>query len=673
MKSLYFFKSLPALRIGVFVLLNASCALACGPDFPNRYLDLPADAILAAPEGFFAVEIQRLAPLSKHVLSPVEPAADTREVDDLRAALLQRGEAAGCVAEILKKYQCYRTRQRRWAEDKSAPKPGAIPEELPVEFVHYLAGATAWYEKDLEAACVEWRALLALPAGERHYRSTWAAYMLGRSVEEDFPPARTQEWFAKVRELAKAGFADSINLVGATYGVEAHWAMALQDYGSAIRLYLEQYAAGDESAYLSLRIAAAAAAASDEKQKGEIAREPRARRVLTAWFLARFNSSYDVEPDLAPLRAWTAALAREKVQDVDHADRLAWLAYEAGDFELAKTWAGFALDSSPETHWLRAKLALRDNRLCVGAEELSRAASSPALAAIYRSTVLGELGRVQLALDRREAALAAWLDGEHWEDAAYVAERLLTVDELKIFQANYCPTRRPLYELYSGEAVTPQALYAMQSGRSDFGGDSQPSLQQQLSELLARRLVRIGRVQEAKTYFYEKNRALLTTYVAYVEAGFNSLHTPKKRAKAFWLAAQLAREEGMALMGAELEPDFGIWDGSFSGSNTGAERLKPGNDPFSATKDESVRLASIPIPAKRFSYRYRAADLAWWAASLLPNESDETAEILNTAGGWLKARDPIEANRFYQALVIRCGRTKLGKAAAARHWFPPED
>ena len=128
----------------------------------------------------------------------------------------------------------------------------------------------------------------------------------------------------------------------------------------------------------------------------------------------------------------------------------------------------------------------------------------------------------------------------------------------------------------------------------------------------------------------------------------------------------------MTLMGAELEPDFAIWDGGFSGYGAAEERAKLEPGPFSVTKEEGERLGTLTVPLKRFSYRYRAADLAWWAAALLPNDSEETATILMTAGGWLKSRDPVEANRFYQALVIRCGKTKLGKAAADRHWFPAD-
>ena len=50
--------------------------------------------------------------------------------------------------------------------------------------------------------------------------------------------------------------------------------------------------------------------------------------------------------------------------------------------------------------------------------------------------------------------------------------------------------------------------------------------------------------------------------------------------------------------------------------------------------------ASSPTPDKRFHYRYRAADLAWEAARLMPDNAPELAVLLCEAGGWLKARDP---------------------------------
>lgn len=659
-------------KIGTLLFFPVVTLQACGPDFPNRYLDLPAETILAAPEGFFAVEIERLAPSPRQSSRHPADEPDTRESDDLRSALMERGDAADRVEGLVSAYTSFRCHQKNAAEKNETDGSNHVPGNLPEEFSLYLAGANAWYAGENDRARAAWHAVLSLPESKRHYRSTWAAYMLGRSASDEFPPGEARKWYVETRKLAAQGFADSLNLAGESFGTEARWALALQDYARAINFYLDQYATGDGSAYISLRMAAAAGAGGrDEQARREIAHDPRARCVVTAWFLARFAPGGELEKDTRLLCEWTETLERENIQDVDHADRLAWLAYESGNFELAKKWAHLALDASPETHWIRGKLALLENRICEGARELNNAATSPQLAPIYRSTLLGELGRAQLALDHREAALAAWLDGAHWEDAAYVAERLLTIDELKLFMGNYRPTDLPLYEPYLGEIVAPQTLNNPPEAR-DERDSHRSSLLVQLSELLARRMVRAGRIDDAKIYFSPKNRAVLAEYAAEVRSGFNLILRPKKRAEAFWRAAQIARNEGPTLMGAELDPDFGIWDGNFSSYGGVEARIKLPPGPFAVTREEMDRLTSIAIPSKRFSYRYRAADLAWWAASLLPNDQDETAEILNAAGIWLKARDPIEANRFYQALVIRCGHTKLGKAAAERHWFPPD-
>jgi hypothetical protein len=43
------------------------------------------------------------------------------------------------------------------------------------------------------------------------------------------------------------------------------------------------------------------------------------------------------------------------------------------------------------------------------------------------------------------------------------------------------------------------------------------------------------------------------------------------------------------------------------------------------------------------------------------DNSDETARAFCEAGRWLKVRDPKAANRFYKALILRCGKTALGQ------------
>lgn len=90
------------------------------------------------------------------------------------------------------------------------------------------------------------------------------------------------------------------------------------------------------------------------------------------------------------------------------------------------------------------------------------------------------------------------------------------------------------------------------------------------------------------------------------------------------------------------------------------------------TEKERARLKqNIGTTLHRSHSIYVAADLGWRAAALMPDDDDHTAEVLNTAGSWLKNRDEKAADRFYQAIERRCSKTALGREAIKRHWFVP--
>jgi hypothetical protein len=277
----------------------------------------------------------------------------------------------------------------------------------------------------------------------------------------------------------------------------------------------------------------------------------------------------------------------------------------------------------------------------------------PGLNDPQRKRALAELGRVCLARDEATEALSAWIEGGHAEDAAYVAERVLRLDELRAYVDEHCPD--------SGV-------------RADEMLDATPAaLRTEIRYLLARRLARFGQGEAAEVYFPENLRGVYHAYMSDVRTGFDLDRPTAERAEAFWRAAQAVHNHGMALLGTELDPDWAIWDGAYESSptgdlRTGEARLTGGV--WAPTPAELKRLSEHAVPQQRYHYRYRAADLAWWAASLLPNDLDETAGILSEAGNWLKNRDPQAAQRFYQALVIRCGHTSLGLAAAQEHWLP---
>src|SRR5262249_39612232 len=88
------------------------------------------------------------------------------------------------------------------------------------------------------------------------------------------------------------------------------------------------------------------------------------------------------------------------------------------------------------------------------------------------------------------------------------------------------------------------------------------------------------------------------------------------------------------------------------------------------TKPELERLAKNKIrPDLRFHYRVIAGALAMRAAGFLEDDSPELADVVNTAGLWVKDRDERIGNRYYQVPEKRCAKTDIGRAAMAKHWF----
>jgi len=84
--------------------------------------------------------------------------------------------------------------------------------------------------------------------------------MLGKSWKQE-DDDKAVEYFQRVRDLARHGFADSISLATAAIGLEARVELRRKHFKHAIELYLEQYATGDSSAVVSLRWAAGEALA----------------------------------------------------------------------------------------------------------------------------------------------------------------------------------------------------------------------------------------------------------------------------------------------------------------------------------------------------------------------------------------------------------------------------
>jgi hypothetical protein len=708
-------------------------ARGCGPEFPNWLLAQGDQAVLVAPEGNFAAELARMN-LGRARVRAFPPEGRgghasqsmAAELADLRKALKLAGTSAAEATRICNEHEHQRKllaaavqEHRNWEESHSQnpdastvgeelPRhsPPAFPqvmvvEGLPEEFADYFEGFVAWHNPgvaDKQGARMAWKRLLARPEAERRYKSTWAAFMLGRSWE-DKDPDKAVSYFKQVRDLAREGYRDSVGLAAASLGWEARVYLEQMNYEAAIETYLDQLASGDPTATNSLVTAAAVALASGPESLRSLATNPRTQKVITAYVISRppeslvyplrssDEDSLPAEVELAT-SAWLRAVEAAGIKDVDAAEALALAAYRANDMESANRWTQRA-PGSVLAQWLQAKLLLRSGKLKEAAGLLARI--SPQFPMVHEGThapapaqrkdtltvkgdewsswrvsaerqVHGELGVLRLSRGEYVQALDSLLNAGFWMDAAYVAERVLTVRELKDYVDRFWPA------VSAGQAAEERELW----GESEV---CPARLREQIRHLLARRLTREQAGELAREYYPAVCLDDFDRFMAALRTGWNEALGSSNRAAGFFQAALITRSNGLEVIGTEVAPDWRYHQGQFDwgvdGESRGSNELAVAVRP---AKDELRRNAQHrPDPDRRFHYRYQAASLAWEAAKLLPDNNDQTAYILWKGGCFLKNRDPETADLFYKALVRRNPKTALGAEADRQRWFPVLD
>lgn len=601
-------------------------AHACGPDFPPELLSHRARTLAELPDGAFLYEATRLVP---------KPADAFPVVED-------------------------------YEEPKGARTGGGAREtEL------YASGAKAFHAGRWDEARASFLEVLALPAEERRHFSTFAAFMLGRGAEST---QEAREHFAEVRELVRQGFEDPLGLAVASLGEEARLLLRDGDDAGAIQLYAEQAAHGSGSATTSL-LFVARGIARDEARLQRVLKDPVGQRLLATYAWTRGQETLWAEdgsaPGPSPLPRLLEALA--SVPTLSGADRLAAGAWRAGHFDLAERFAD--KERTPLATWVKAKLALRkgdrtaaDRYLAEATEGIPEtenwtgASWQPQLKP--RARLEGE--RALLALLRGafpEAAELA-LKSCAWQDIAYVAERVLTVEELQRFVAAHASGSERLCRSESSSAEPPSEE---PSGIAVQGSGEVEELQDkdmgaQLRLLLGRRLLRSGRGQESLEYFRgTKWEEPARQYVEALERA-RSVWNDVDEAQALYSASRLARTLGMELMGTEVAPDWALADGQFdlSGWYEEVQQATEEGAPNRAAQEELALtsdaerarlMANAPPHARRFHYRSTAADLAEKAAELVPPRSQAYAALMCHAARFVSSTDPERAQGLWRTYV----------------------
>lgn len=687
--------------------------LAFGPRFlaatgfeePARWLDYAEHPpALTAPEFYFELEVKRLAAELHLEFKAVLPAqtddardyrgqTESSDKADFAAAMEQGKIAPPDRAKALAAHEQARAaieavvpesmessavdpdlaRRMRVAAPPAKPEeklPALATEEVASEFADYHRGAWAFRHRFTAQAVEAWKALLARPAAERHFRTTWAAYMIGMVAldEKRWDDARAA--FQLVRQSVRDGFADTPGLATASLGWEAQAEQDSGHFTRAAQLFLEQLAAGDLSGVWSLRYLL------DEvfEQKAELAalaKDATTQRLVTACTVAGMGPFADYDEGEKRSNGWLETLESIGAKGVRDADRVAWIAYSRGLYDVAARWLRRADASGPYAQWLTAKLALRDGKVADATALLSKAlAQLPLTAQIETRSLVGnellpqdtaraDLGALQVARGDFLTALRLFLDGGHLADAHYLAEGVLTIAELKKFVDAF-PPRRP-------ENAPP-----------DDAASAADNVRDGLRLILASRLTRAERYAEARPYLpWERLHETFDQFTTLLAQARKRGAGKAEQAAAYEAAARLIRRDGHDLFEiSEVQVQAARMSGRQVAKDDYPQMTYRFGDKAefgpAVAKTERERLKqNTHKPLKHHLNRYVAADLAWRAAALMPDQDEHTAQLLNTAGSWLKSMDDGAADRFYQAIERRCAKTELGREAMKKHWFVP--
>ncbi|WP_339431454.1 hypothetical protein [Pseudomonas sp. EA_65y_Pfl2_P78] len=623
--------------------LPLGSALACGPDFPMRLLDNRGQTLAELPEGNFNFEVSRLG---KTIAGLKNVTAATHNPNDLYGEASEPNEArdkaeqAGLSAE----QQTLVKQLRGLTDARQVEVQGA---SLPAEVRLYVAGAVAFATGDHQRAVDYFGKLLALPADQRPLRSTWAAYSLGRTWfamsrevdDADQALEQSRQAFRQTRQMSIDGFSDPLELGVASLGEEARVLRTAGDWSGAIELYEAQNLHGSAVGYTSLKQVMNELAELPEAELAKLLQRKAVQQLVTASLISRVGWSFDEQP---PNEKKLIKLLQNSTRgSLENADRLAALNYQQGDYASAKAFLENAGDGGL-AWWLRAKLAVRD-----GDKNAAAAAYAKAAQAFPQSEDWGYRRTPDWAYEsvqpkcrvEGESAILALQRGEYlqafvqlyrsndlyWFDAATVAERVLTVDELKQYVDDNVPAP-PALTQQERDNYVPLPVAA------------------RLRDLLGRRLLREGHYAQAVGYFDSADLQNKARLYGEQRMKADAAWWPTKRASALYNAAWTAREWGMDILGYEMAPDYATFGGNYS-----LETAELTVGPLVSDAELQRQKASEAQPDQRYHYRFVATELARKAADNLPHTSQAFAAVLCNAAGWNSSPDDLSA--LYQRYV----------------------
>lgn len=654
---------------------------ACGPYFPLEILSSREKAVLQPPPA---------TPLTAGLVPTPGEELPVDESDNEEART--RAELTGLTPEHQELVKAMRALT-------DGDKAYAAGDGLPPMVRDYTAGAVSYHHRQFDKAREHFTHVLEREPGDpkREVRVVWARFMLGAIARLQGDVDGASAHWAATRGLVRSGHTDPLGLAVASLGEEARLWLKPGTLAKAVSLYAKQASYGSERGRASLLMVAeqalgdpalldeglrdvttrkvilrylyaggrASAAdeteATDDTDAANVPNAPEATTATTATNGTNAASATDapeastgVKPPSEaadPLKRVLDVFERQRVSQAEGADLLAAQAYAKGRFDLAAQLAAY--ESTPLSAWVTGKLALRRGDRQTALRALADAVKGLPAHRPDRRRAMAETGVLHLSSGDFAQAMelfhGAVVDStneqyggvDYWPDLAYLAERVVTLDELLPLVDRLAP---PLSQ------AELDAIRKQSAGPEGQWRRESPA--EQLRELAARRLMRAGQYEEALRYF-DADEKLHAAAKKYADAVATARQAGRQgaRAEAWFAAATVARAEGMEILGFELAPDYAIYDGAydvFPARPIDLATRTQGGGVSAATPAERQRVeASTPAIDSRFHYRLTAVDHALASAGALPPRSQAFAAILCRATSWIVDREPKRAAQVY--------------------------
>ncbi|MBL8676747.1 MAG: hypothetical protein JNJ47_04915, partial [Alphaproteobacteria bacterium] len=337
--------------------------------------------------------------------------------------------------------------------------------------------------------------------------------MIGKAYLSMRDQKRAIPYFVDTRKNSQEGYVDSLGLSDESFGWQALAEYEQKDYVSSIQHYLN---AMDVN---SLNWLCNKVSQTTDGTIEKIVRDKTARNVLLGWAVSRpFWNAMEWGEDETYKDFFSRLLsAIEEIKEkgsVDYADRVAWLYYIKGDMTSANRWLVFSKSLTPLARFVDFKLSLRDGKIDEAIQKLSKVMASfeksPDKDMFFQEDVnrLLNSDMAVLKLSRKEylQSFELLLRGKFWEDIAYVAEKVLTAQELEKFleQNKSSSDLSNRVKWYQGYYLYVRDRVKRHPDEAEFYADSLkdegPTLYDALSYLLARRYAREGNLDKAILY-----------------------------------------------------------------------------------------------------------------------------------------------------------------------------